>query len=147
LVLLCTLVQYISSIWLWAERLVCFTLGVRVKEQRRKPTLVTDAGQMWKGSLIFTVSSFIPTVKKWLLKSAWSCRKKEEILKAMALWIHHSHCGSCPGALSQATERQLMKIINAPHFKSLIIVRYCGFNYLLQAKLLFQGRGKKPLWP
>lgn len=39
-------------------------------------TLVTDAGQIWKGSLIFTASSFIPTVKKWFLKSAWSCGKR-----------------------------------------------------------------------
>lgn len=36
-------------------------------------TLVTDAGQIWDGSFIFTASSFIPTVKKWFRKSAWSC--------------------------------------------------------------------------
>lgn len=44
-------------------------------------TLVTDAGQIWNGSLIFTASSFIPTVKKWFLKSAWSCGKRN-------MWWH-----------------------------------------------------------
>lgn len=72
-----------------AERLIWSTLEADVKNEGRKLTLVTDAGQRWKGSLIFTVSSFIPTVKKWLRKSAWSCRKKRrQILKAPVLSIN-----------------------------------------------------------
>lgn len=35
------------------------------------------------------------------------------------------------------------EIINPPHFKFLIIVRHCRFNYFLQAKLLFQREGKQ----
>lgn len=50
-------------------------------------TLVTDAGQIWNGSLIFTASSFIPTVKKWLRKSAWSWGKNRE--EEHAVCQHH----------------------------------------------------------
>lgn len=36
-------------------------------------TLVTDTGQIWKGSCGDTISSFIPILNECLRKSAWSC--------------------------------------------------------------------------
>lgn len=72
-------IEAISSGWLGTERLTMWsTSEVEVRSRGGMLTLVTDAGQMW---LMFTVSSFIPTVKKWLLKSAWSCRRKTETVK------------------------------------------------------------------
>lgn len=79
-------------------------------------TLVTDAGQIWNGSLIFTASSFIPTVKKWFLKSAWSCGKRntwwhqEEANTSENLSERHP-CGFCQLVLcsfhaNPATERE-----------------------------------------
>lgn len=62
----------IETLTMWS------TPEVEVRSRGGMLTLVTDAGQMW---LMFTVSSFIPTVKKWLLKSAWSCREKTETVK------------------------------------------------------------------
>lgn len=38
----------------------------------KKRTLVTDTGQMWKGSLGDTISSFIPGLKECVCRSAWS---------------------------------------------------------------------------
>lgn len=69
-------------LWLaWSRKTYWIHYGDGGEKQGRDLTLVTDAGQMWKGSLTFTVSSFIPTVKKWLLKSAWSYGEKDENIK------------------------------------------------------------------
>jgi len=80
---------------------------------------------------MFTVSSFIPTVKKWLLKSAWSCKEKTETVKKtlyckLTLTVRMLPLNVLVGDLQQT------EIINA--LQPLIMARYHVFRASLVAQ-------------